>query len=301
MRGRHELGDERAPVGRAGERIRPDAPPAGVVAGLVVAPQRLVLEELVLGDEAPPPFHVPPVPRQHNRCDARPRSRDRPLGGGMNGLLMEIGFLRRLREDPLWERARLDLRHVSRSVVRRHGRARPPRRARGVRARAPAGGDVPAEPAVAAPVRRAARLRAARDDRRAARADRAARRRGGGAPRSSWSCCVTDVPRRRTRRAARLRARLLEPHDRAGRDGPGRARLGGDQRARPPAPRRRRHRHRRRLGAELPARTRIRQRRRPRDRRLPLHLRARRAGRGEPLSGSGDDSSRSAPSRPSAR
>jgi predicted acylesterase/phospholipase RssA len=25
-------------------------------------------------------------------------------GGGMNGLLMEIGFLRRLREDPLWER-----------------------------------------------------------------------------------------------------------------------------------------------------------------------------------------------------
>jgi predicted acylesterase/phospholipase RssA len=35
--------------------------------------------------------------------------RDRDLaivlsGGGMNGLLMELGFLRRLREDPLWER-----------------------------------------------------------------------------------------------------------------------------------------------------------------------------------------------------
>jgi len=24
-------------------------------------------------------------------------------GGGMNGLLLELGFLRRLREDPLWE------------------------------------------------------------------------------------------------------------------------------------------------------------------------------------------------------
>ena len=25
-------------------------------------------------------------------------------GGGMNGLLLELGFLKRLREDPLWER-----------------------------------------------------------------------------------------------------------------------------------------------------------------------------------------------------
>ena len=25
-------------------------------------------------------------------------------GGGMNGLLLELGFLKRVREDPLWER-----------------------------------------------------------------------------------------------------------------------------------------------------------------------------------------------------
>ena len=61
---------------------------------------------------------------------------------------------------------------------------------------------------------------------------------------------------RRRRREHLVRARLLVPRDAAGDDGGGRARLGGDQRARAAAAGRRPDRHRRRLGAQLPARPR---------------------------------------------
>ena len=62
---------------------------------------------------------------------------------------------------------------------------------------------------------------------------------------------VTDVTEG-TRRASRVRARVLEPLNGAGRDGARGARLGGDQCARPAAPGRRRDRHGRRLGRNLP-------------------------------------------------
>ncbi len=103
MRGSHELGDEHAAVGRARERIGANAPPAGVVVTGVVAPQRLVFEQLVLLDEdvAPLclPLHASTIDAMHERDLAIVLS-----GGGMNGLLLELGFLRRLRDDPLWER-----------------------------------------------------------------------------------------------------------------------------------------------------------------------------------------------------
>ena len=117
---------------------------------------------------------------------------------------------------------------------------------------------------------RPARLHAAVDRRRPHRLS-------GGARSGARSC--RDRARRLRdrrerlpggRRSARLRARVLVPHDRAGRDGPRDPRVGGDQRARAPDPARRPDRDGRRLGAELPVRARVPQSRRCRDRRIPL-------------------------------
>ena len=52
--GGHEVGDEETAARRARERIRLHAPPAGVVAGVVVTPQVLVLEELLVGEDERP-------------------------------------------------------------------------------------------------------------------------------------------------------------------------------------------------------------------------------------------------------
>lgn len=43
MRSGHELRHESAPLGRAGERIRADARPAGMIAGIVVSPELFLL------------------------------------------------------------------------------------------------------------------------------------------------------------------------------------------------------------------------------------------------------------------
>ena len=111
----------------------------------------------------------------------------------MNAILLELGFLQRLREDPLWAAGRLDLRHVGRRAGGHDGGARPARRPRGVRARPRAGGDVPAEPALAAP------LNGLHDytlpetiAERLAPVERAGAR-GRPRRRSSSSCDVTDV------------------------------------------------------------------------------------------------------------
>src|SRR5436190_472328 len=72
-------------------------------------------------------------------------------------------------------------------------------------------------------------------------------------------------------RHPRLRARLLlAPHG-ARDDGAGDPRLGGDQRARPAGPRRGPDRDRRRVGAELPARARVRAPGRQADRGVSRH------------------------------
>ena len=199
---------------------------------------------------------------------------------------------------------RLDLRHVGRGARGRDGRPRPPRRARGVRARAPARRDVPAEPAVAAAAHRACtttRCPATIAERLEPIEELA---REVAASPIELVVCVTDVSRRLGRELDESHAferayssRTTPPE----RDGERRARLGGDQRARPPAPRRRRDRHRRRLGAELPARPRVRQPRGQRDRRLPVRLARHSELARRTSSGCGGGSSRSAPSRPSAR
>ena len=99
----HELGHEPAPVRGARERVGAHAPPARMVVRIVVEPERLVLEELlVLRDDAPT--------MRYRVCHARTiDAMVRNLavvlsGGGMNGLLLELGFLQRLREDDRWAR-----------------------------------------------------------------------------------------------------------------------------------------------------------------------------------------------------
>ena len=99
----HELRDEPAPVCRAGKRIGAHAPPAGMVVRVVVEPERLVLVELlVLRDEAPS--------MRYRVCHARTidaMTKNLAVvlsGGGMNGLLLELGFLQRLRKDERWSR-----------------------------------------------------------------------------------------------------------------------------------------------------------------------------------------------------
>ncbi|TML23138.1 MAG: hypothetical protein E6G28_03480 [Actinobacteria bacterium] len=46
-----------------------------------------------------------------------------PSGGGINAVLLELGFLERIREGALWERGELDLRNVRRSASRDYGRS----------------------------------------------------------------------------------------------------------------------------------------------------------------------------------
>ena len=152
-------------------------------------------------------------------------------GEGMNGLLLELGFLRRLREDPLWERVgwvygtsagalsgvmavrdRLDELEEFVLELRPEETFRPNRLWQlpftGLHDYALPG-----------------------HDRRAARADRGAGEEAAGADRARR--VRHRRPRRRPRRAPRVRADLLEPHDAAGGHGAGGARVGRDQRARP--------------------------------------------------------------------
>jgi predicted acylesterase/phospholipase RssA len=104
--GGHEVGDEGAAFGGAGERIRANAEPAAVLPVVVTLPQLLV--ELEIGV------------REHRGAGTKfrlhagtialvPESTGRDVGvvlsgGGINGVLLELGFLRRLAETALWPR-----------------------------------------------------------------------------------------------------------------------------------------------------------------------------------------------------
>ena len=106
MRGSHEVGDERASLGRARKRIRADAEPAAVVSVVVTLPQLLVR----LGDDVREHRGAGTKLRLHGGHNSLVPESDRRdvavvlSGGGINGVLLELGFLRRLSETPLWQR-----------------------------------------------------------------------------------------------------------------------------------------------------------------------------------------------------
>ena len=145
----HEVGHERAAVGRAGKGIGANAEPAGVVVVGVVDPVELVLlEQLVHRDQRPPPrflrFHGGKVRRMgsvsggvrgHNEHMSE---RDVAIvlsGGGVNGVLLQLGFLKRLRESELWPRVGCIYGTSAGALTGIDGRARPARRPGGVHAR----------------------------------------------------------------------------------------------------------------------------------------------------------------------
>ncbi len=106
VRCRHEVGDEGAFGSRTREGIRADTEPATVIATVVVVPQLLVGAEARRGEDSDTAprllFHS-----GHNSQVAETPTRDVAIvlsGGGINGVLLELGFLGRLRESPLWPR-----------------------------------------------------------------------------------------------------------------------------------------------------------------------------------------------------
>ncbi len=108
MRSRHELRDEGAALGRTREGIRADAEPTAVVSVVVALPELLVrLEVDVRNDRG---ARAEAYLRLHGGTIAlvpRPEERDVAVvlsGGGINGVLLELGFLRRLSETALWGR-----------------------------------------------------------------------------------------------------------------------------------------------------------------------------------------------------
>ena len=111
MSGGHEVGDERAALRRTRKRVGADAVPAGMVVAAVVLPELLVLhEQLVLDDDRPRlealRIHVGRI-RVVSTQTAGGAERDVAVvlsGGGMNGVLLELGFLQRLRASSLWPR-----------------------------------------------------------------------------------------------------------------------------------------------------------------------------------------------------
>ena len=85
--------------------VRTQIPPA-VIAAVVVVPQRLVGLQVHVGEDSgtAPGLRVH---SDHNSHMAEPVSRDVAIvlsGGGINGVLLELGFLSRLRESSLWSR-----------------------------------------------------------------------------------------------------------------------------------------------------------------------------------------------------
>ena len=88
-----------------GNGLGTDAEPAAVVAVVVALPQLFVGLELDVREHGGAGAQFPP--RGHNSLvpDRPPRDVAVVLsGGGINGVLLELGFLRRLSETPLWPR-----------------------------------------------------------------------------------------------------------------------------------------------------------------------------------------------------
>ena len=184
----HEVRDERAPLGRARERIGADAVPAAVVAVVVT---RSTAPRLTRGRDrrAQPRLDVAPTPRGHNSLVPDSPRRDVAVvlsGGGINGALLELGFLRRLSETALWPRVGWMYGTSAGALAGTMATLGPARRPRGLPARDPARGCVPPEADVAVPGR-AARLHASGDDRRLGSARPPSSERRSPRPRSSSS------------------------------------------------------------------------------------------------------------------
>lgn len=103
---RHEVRDERAARGWTRERIRSHAEPPAVIASVVVLPERLVRLDIDVREQSRTRAKLR-LHGGHNSLVPADRSRDVAIvlsGGGINGVLLELGFLRRLREIPSWAR-----------------------------------------------------------------------------------------------------------------------------------------------------------------------------------------------------
>ncbi len=75
--------------------------------GVVVVPQLLVELEVEIGEDSCAATGLRVVHGGHNSQVTAASSRDLAIvlsGGGVNGVLLELGFLRRLRETPMWSR-----------------------------------------------------------------------------------------------------------------------------------------------------------------------------------------------------
>ena len=97
------------------------------------------------------------APRRHNSHVSELHLRDAALvlsGGGINGVLLELGFLKRLRETPFWDRVGWIYGTSAGRRRRDDGRPRQARGARVVPARAAGRRRVPSAARVAAPARR---------------------------------------------------------------------------------------------------------------------------------------------------
>jgi predicted acylesterase/phospholipase RssA len=106
MRSGHEDGDERAPFGGARERVGLDAEPAAMVVAVVLAPELFVdlLDQIVEDGRAGTKLGLH-VGNNSHVSETAPRDAALVLsGGGINGVLLELGFLKRLRETPFWHR-----------------------------------------------------------------------------------------------------------------------------------------------------------------------------------------------------
>ena len=102
----HEIGHEGAALRGAGEGIRAYAVPATVVSGADALPEVLVGLEPDIREHRATRTKLR-LHEGHNSLVPESAKRDVAVvlsGGGINGVLLELGFLKRLHEDPVWSR-----------------------------------------------------------------------------------------------------------------------------------------------------------------------------------------------------